>query len=355
MGNLYIGNNPILEVPDLSDVVSSSDFEEAVKVTANALTSLKETKADASTSVKKSDFDSFKSTTNSSLASMARANQVYTKAEIDETDRVIADALTSINVRVQTCEASIGTLETGGGSGGSGEAFDPADISAALDDLSERLLDTSTKLGALIEYTDENLETIDSSLDDHEERIKVLEASTFDGSVSFSKLSELENDCYFKPITYITKDAYDDLVDDDEVDEDTMYVITDLASTDDLATLVSIEDLNAAKASINASLNDTANEVINAANTSIGYWKTTHVNAANNSINSYKNSAVSAVQSQQTTSVNAVNSAKTTAISDISTAAESIAANMKDFVVISDASYAEIQNPNANTIYFITT
>lgn len=100
MGNLYIGNKQILEVPDLSDVVSSSDFEEAVRVTANALTSLKETKADASTTVKKSDFDSFKSTTNSSLASMARANQVYTKAEIDETDRVIADALTSINVRV---------------------------------------------------------------------------------------------------------------------------------------------------------------------------------------------------------------------------------------------------------------
>lgn len=138
MGNLYIGNSPILEVPDLSDVVSSSDFEEAVRVTANALTSLKETKADASTIVKKSDFDSFKSTTNSSLASMARANQVYTKAEIDETDRVIADALTSINVRVQTCEASIGTLEAGGGSGG-GSEFDDTDINSSISDLSTRI------------------------------------------------------------------------------------------------------------------------------------------------------------------------------------------------------------------------
>jgi hypothetical protein len=60
------------------------------------------------------------------------------------------------------------------------------------------------------------------------------------------------------------------------------------------------------------------------------------------------------VQSQQTTSVNAVNSAKTTAIDDISTQAATITANMKEFVVISDASYQEIVTPDPNTIYFIT-
>ena len=116
-----------------------------------------------------------------------------------------------------------------------------------------------------------------------------------------------------------------------------------------MSNIVTIDDLNAEKARINASLNESSDEVITAANSSMNYWKTTNVSQCQSQCNSAKNSAVNAVQNQQTTSVNAVNTAKNSAISEIDTKM----AEMKSFEVMTEAEYADI-TPDANTIYFIT-
>ena len=81
----------------------------------------------------------------------------------------------------------------------------------------------------------------------------------------------------------------------------------------------------------------------------MNYWKTTNVSQCQSQCNSAKNTAVSAVQSQQTTSVNAVNTAKNTAISEIDTKI----AELMSFEVITEAEYAQI-TPDSRTIYFIT-
>jgi hypothetical protein len=47
----------------------------------------------------------------------------------------------------------------------------------------------------------------------------------------------------FKPIVYTNLSTYEEDVSNGDIDESAMYVITDLASTDDLATLVTIDDL----------------------------------------------------------------------------------------------------------------
>lgn len=197
------------------------------------------------------------------------------------------------------------------------------------------------------------VEDLDSSSRAFDASIRALASSGGGGGGDMSNYATKDDISTFKPIVYTTKDDYDEDVSEGTIDPDSMYVITDLASSDELATLVTIDDLSTARAAINASLNETANAVITAANSSIGYWKTTHVNDASTQINNKKNSAVSAVQSQQTTSVNAVNTAKNTAISDISTQAATITANMKNFVVMTEAEYAQI-TPDSNTIYFIT-
>lgn len=154
----------------------------------------------------------------------------------------------------------------------------------------------------------------------------------------------------FKPVVYTNLSTYEEDVSNGDIDEDAMYVITDLASSDDLATLVTVDDLTPYKATILDDVSTTAAQTIANASTSI---------------NSIKTTAISAVQSQQTTSVNAINTAKnnanssintakTNAISEISTYIDERVAEMKNFVVISDASYNELQTIDSNTIYFIT-
>ena len=189
---------------------------------------------------------------------------------------------------------------------------------------------------------------MDASALSFDASIKALASSGGGGDMSnYATKSDIST---FKPIVYTTKDDYDEDVSEGTIDPDTMYVITDLASTDDLATLVTIDDLTPFKQQIIDDVSTTAQATIDAANTSI---------------NSIKTSAISAVQSQQTTSVNAVNTAKnnanssintakTNAINEISTYIDGRVAEMKNFVVISDASYNELQTIDSNTIYFIT-
>ena len=149
----------------------------------------------------------------------------------------------------------------------------------------------------------------------------------------------------FKPIEYTNLSTYEDKVSEGTIDQDTMYVITDLASSDELSTLVTIDDLSMYKQTILDDVSTTADQTIANASTQINSIKTTAISA----VQSQQTTSVNAVSSQQTTSVNAVNTAKNTALDDISTAM----AQMKQFEVMTEAEYALI-TPDANTIYFIT-
>lgn len=192
---------------------------------------------------------------------------------------------------------------------------------------------------------------VDSSLKSFDASIRELATSGGGGGSApdMTNYATKDDISTFKPIVYTNLSTYEDDVSNGVIDEDAMYVITDLASTDELSNIVTIDDLNAEKTRINASLNETGDEVITAANSSMNYWKTTNVSQCQSQCTTAKNNAVSAVQSQQTTSVNAVNTAKNTALDDISTAM----AQMKDFEVMTEAEYSQI-TPDANTIYFIT-
>lgn len=199
-------------------------------------------------------------------------------------------------------DASFAAIPSGGGG-----SFDPTDINSSISDI-------STRVG-----------TIESNYLDSDD------ISTF------------------KPIVYTDLSTYENNVSEGTIDQDTMYVITDLAGSDELSSLVTVDDLSRYKQQILDDVSTTADTTI--AN-------------ANSSINSIKTSAISAVQNQQYTSVNAVNTAKnnantsignakTSALDDISTmAAEKIAA-MPTFLVMSESDYEQI-TPNSSTIYFLT-
>lgn len=295
----------------------------------------------------------------------ADVSTVYTKTEIDKADKVAAAAIASLDGRVSE-------LEQGGGGGG---GITPQQLDASLKeytydkahlDASFGYVDTSIKaLDASIIALDASALSFDASIKELAQggggggggiTPAQLDASLKEYTYNKAYLDSSFNACAtdndistFKPIVYTTKDDYDEDVSEGTIDPDTMYVITDLASTDELSNIVTIDDLNAEKARINASLNETGDAVITAANSSMNYWSTQNVSQCQSQCNSAKNTAVSAVQSQQTTSVNAVNTAKNTALDDISTAM----AQMKDFEVMTEAEYAQI-TPDANTIYFIT-
>lgn len=184
-------------------------------------------------------------------------------------------------------------------------------------------------------------------------------------------LSDLTNDL----VIYLTKAQYDALVENETVDESKMYVITDLADTDDLADLATNADIQSAIAGLNAELEDTADayyaelsadleslksDITSAKNTAVSAvqsQQTTSVNAvssaqstATNAVNSAKNTAVSAVQTQQTTSVDAVEAAGTQALSDIDDAVDA----MPKLAVMTEAAYNALDSVDSNTIYFIT-
>lgn len=135
----------------------------------------------------------------------------------------------------------------------------------------------------------------------------------------------------YAPVEYTTLDDYNDLVDEQTVDENKLYIITDLADADDLADYISTGEFDTA-------LNTRANSIISTADTSIVFWKNTRVSEADTAITSAKNTAVSAVQSAQTSAVSAVNTA---------------ASSIPTFVVTTESAYSQL-TPDSNTIYFLT-
>ena len=345
--------------------VSDASFSEMTKVAATALLDLKERTDNIAENVSifSDKISDDISVLNSEVTTLDNnkpdVSTVYTKSEIDMADKVAAAAIASLDGRVSE-------LEQGGGGGG---GITPAQLDASLREYTY----DKAHLDASFGYVDTSIKALDASALSFDASIKELaqgggggggggitpqqlDASlkeyTYDKAhidASFNSCATDNDISTFKPIVYTTKDDYDEDVSEGTIDPDTMYVITDLASTDELSNIVTIDDLNAEKARINASLNETGDAVITAANSSMNYWSTQNVSQCQSQCNSAKNTAVGAVQTQQTTSVNAVNTAKNTALDDISTAM----AEMKTFEVMTEAEYAQI-TPSANTIYFIT-
>ena len=397
MNKIYLGETEVANVGSGGGGgVTDASFNELARVTASALLDLKGLEDNVVEDVDKIEghVETIDSQIQTLDANKADSSVVYTKSDVDKADKVTAAALASLDGRVSE-------LEEGGGGGGitpqqldaslKAYTYDKAYLDAsvqALDasivalDASALAFDASIKElaeggggggGITPQQLDASLKAytydktfIDASIHQIDVSINALEQGGGGGfdptniNASINDISTrvrtIENDYVvdddistFKPIVYTTKDDYEEDVSEGTIDPDTMYVITDLASSDELSNIVTIDDLNAEKARINASLNESGDEVITAANSSMNYWKTTNVSQCQSQCTTAKNSAVSAVQSQQTTSVNAVNTAKNTAISEIDTKM----AQMKTFEVMTEAEYAEI-TPDENTIYFIT-
>lgn len=360
------------------DYVLNSSFDELSRVAATALLDLKESTDNIveNVSIFSDKISDDISVLNSEVTTLDNnkpdVSTVYTKSEIDMADKVAAAAIASLDGRVSE-------LEQGGGGGGGitpqqldaslkeytyDKAWIDASIGAIEPGISYNQLDASLReytydkahLDASFGRVDASIVALDASALSFDASIKELaqggggggggitpaqlDASLKEYTYNKAYIDSSFNACAtdndistFKPIVYTTKDDYDEDVSEGTIDPDTMYVITDIASTDELSNMVTIDDLNAEKARINASLNETGDAVITAANSSMNYWSTQNVSQCQSQCNSAKNTAVSAVQSQQTTSVNAVNTAKTTALDDISTAM----AQMKDFEVMTEA------------------
>lgn len=288
-------------------------------------------------------------------------------ADVSATGGYYEKPMIHLQHKLYAIDASIKALQSsGGGSGGGGDMtnyYDKNHIDASFNYVDEAIEDigddldhlNSSKVESSSVYLKEHIDAsygiIDASLKSFDASIKALASSGGGGGGGdMSNYATKSDISTFKPIVYTTKDDYDEDVSEGTIDPDSMYVITDLASSDDLATLVTIDDLAPFKQDILDDVSTTAAQTIANASTSI---------------NSIKTTAINAVQSQQTTSVNAVNTAKnnantsintakTNAINEISTYIDGRVAEMKNFVVISDASYNELQTIDSNTIYFIT-
>lgn len=95
----------------------------------------------------------------------ADVSVVYTKDEIDQSDKVVAAALASLNERVTTAEASIGSM--------SSEQFDPtslktelADVSAKIEFCGDLILDVSSRVDVLESNDYIDSATLDASLNE---------------------------------------------------------------------------------------------------------------------------------------------------------------------------------------------
>ena len=183
--------------------------------------------------------------------------------------------------------------------------------------------------------------------------IIALEANSGSGSADMSNyytkshidtsISALDASCRtYAPVEYTTLDDYNELVDEQTVDANKLYIITDLADADDLADYISTTD-------IETELNTRADSIISTADSSMVFWKNTRVSEADTAITSAKNTAVSAVQSARSSAVSAVESAQSSAVSAVNTAAASI----PSFVVMTESAYSQL-TPDSNTIYFLT-
>jgi len=168
MNKIYLGDVEIANVGSgggSGDYVDTSTFAEQTHAAAAALVDLKQKHNELAKLE-----DALQDQEEALLAEVqavevakADVSAVYMKSDIDNSDKVVAAALASLDDRVSTLETS-----SGGGGGGS---FDPTDLSTAIEDLEDALLDVSTDIA-----------DIDASVANHESRITTLENSGGGGS-----------------------------------------------------------------------------------------------------------------------------------------------------------------------------
>ena len=189
---IYIGDQEIGtssggggSVINPSDYVDASTWNDHEKVIASALVDLKSLEDQIEA------FDeSIQAQENAMLAEVqavevakADASTVYTKLDIDKSDKVVAAALAELNERVSTLETS-----SGGGSGGSGSgsSFDPTDINSSISDISTRVSAIETDYVVSNDIsTFVTQSALDSSYVSLESSIIALDASAlaFDASI----------------------------------------------------------------------------------------------------------------------------------------------------------------------------
>ena len=197
MNKIYLGDVEIANVGSGGgggDYVDTSTFAEQTHAAAAALVDLKQKHNELSKLE-----DALQDQEEALLAEVqavevakADVSAVYMKSDIDKSDKVVAAALASLDDRVSTLEASSG----GGGGGGS---FDPTDLSTAIENLEDALLDVSTDVA-----------DIDASVANHESRITTLENSgggSFDPTDINSSISDISTRVSVIESDYVALDA----------------------------------------------------------------------------------------------------------------------------------------------------
>lgn len=151
---------------------------------------------------------------------------------------------------------------------------------------------------------------------------------------------------------YLTKSEYDGLVSTNAVDPNKMYIITDLATQDDLENALTTSD-------IDIEVNRLKSEITSAKDVAVSEiqsQQTTSVNA----VKSQQTTSVNAVSSQQTTSVNAVKSQESTsktnldsALNNAKTSLQNMIDNAPRVVIMTVAEYEALSSINSNCVYIL--
>ena len=144
---------------------------------------------------------------------------------------------------------------------------------------------------------------------------------------------------------YLTKVEYDALVQNNTVDPNKMYIITDLATQDDL-------DAALTGADIDSEVNRLKSEITNAkdvAVSEVSMQKTISVDV----IKEQEKKSVNSVKSQETLSTNNLNTVVSDAVSNAQTTLQNMIDNAPRVVIMTVAEYEALSSINTNFVYIL--
>ena len=140
---------------------------------------------------------------------------------------------------------------------------------------------------------------------------------------------------------YLTKAEYDALVQNNTVDQNKMYIITDLATQDDL-------DAALTGADIDSEVNRLKSEITSSKDFSISEIEAQQITSVN-AVKNQQTTSVNAVKSQETTSKNNLN----TAVSNAQTTIQNMIDNTPRVVIMTVAEYEALSSINTNFVYIL--